>query len=154
MKLAYYRVWIVVIITLSCTFTGCFVRRVAPVKYIPGVGQKPDYSMEGILKRALHDKNPSVRKDAVRLLGTMINTPEEQRRSAAALGRALSDSEEDIRFEVVKALGNIDPTISGQYLSKAMKDKSIRVRVQVIQELRESYSRQAGQLQAVGTGPQ
>ena len=55
---------------------------------------------------------------------------------------------------MVKALGNIDPTISGQYLSRAMKDKSIRVRVQVIQELRESYRRQSGQLQAVGTDGQ
>ena len=74
MKLANFRIWIVVVLALSFSLTGCFVRRVAPVKFIPTVGQKPDYSMEGILKRALHDKNPSVRKDAVRLLGTMINT--------------------------------------------------------------------------------
>ncbi len=82
----------------------------------------------------------------------MINSPEEQRRSAAALGRALSDREEDIRYEAVRALGNIDPTLSGPYLSKAMKDESVRVRVQVIQELRDAYRRQSGQLQAVGTG--
>ena len=104
-------------------------RRVPPVKFIPALGQKPDYSMEGILERALHDKNPAVRKDAVRLLGTMINTPEEQRRSAGALGRALDDREEGIRFEAVRALGNIDPTLSGPYLAKAMKDESVRIRV-------------------------
>jgi len=153
MKLADYRIWtLALVVVVSFALTGCFVRRVPPVKFIPAVGQKPDYSMEGILQGALQDRNPSVRKDAVRLLGTMINTPDEQRRSAAALGRALDDSEEDIRFEVVKALGNIDPAISGRYLSKAMKDKSIRVRVQVIQELQEAYRRQSGQLQALGTG--
>jgi HEAT repeat protein len=81
----------------------------------------------------------------------MINTPEEQRRSAAALGRALDDREEDIRFEVVRALGYIDPALSGRYLSKAMRDESVRVRVQVIQELREAYGRQSGQLQAAGS---
>ncbi len=131
-------------------FSGCAVRKLPPIKYVPAVGYKPDYSMEGILHRALGDKNPAVRKDAVRLLGTMINTPEEQRRSAGALGRALNDPEEPIRLEAVRALGNIDPTISGPYLSKALDDKSVRVRVQVVQELREAYRRQSGQLQTLG----
>ena len=153
MNLADFRILkVLLVLVMSLGITGCAVRRVPPVKFVPVLGQKPDYSMEGILKRALHDKNTSVRKDAVRLLGTMINTPEEQERSAAALGRALGDREEDIRFEVVRALGNIDPVISGPYLSKAMDDKSIRVRVQVIQELREAYRRQSGQLQALGSG--
>ena len=130
--------------------TGCAVRAVPPLKYVPGLGKKPDYSMEGILHRALGDPNPAVRKDAVRLLGTLINSPAEQQRSAEALGRALSDPEEPIRLEAVRALGNIDPNISGPYLSKALNDRSVRVRVQVIQELREAYNRQAGQLQALG----
>jgi HEAT repeat protein len=132
--------------------SGCAVRRVPPLSYVPGLGEKPDYSMEGILKRALRDKNPAVRKDAVRLLGTMINSPEEQSRSAQALGKALSDREEDIRMEAVRALGNIDPNISGPFLSKALNDKSVRVRVQVVQELREAYRRQSTQLQALGQG--
>lgn len=140
-----------VLILICIGVSGCAVRRVTPVKFIPGIGEKPDYSMEGILHRALGDPNPAVRKDAVRLLGTMINSPAEQRRSAEALGRALNDEEEPIRLEAVRALGNIDPTISGPYLSKALGDKSVRVRVQVIQELREAYRRQAGQLQALGT---
>ena len=143
---------VVLMLILSVVLTGCFVRRVPPVKFIPALGQKPDYSMEGILERALLDKNPAVRKDAVRLLGTMIKTPEEQRRSAAALGRALKDREEGIRYEAVRALGNIDPTLSGPYLSRAMGDESVRVRVQVIQELRDAYQRQSGQLQALGSG--
>lgn len=140
----------VVLLFVVGGLTGCAVRSVPPIKYIPALGKKPDYSMEGILHKALGDQNPAVRKDAVRLLGTLINSPEEQRRSAGALGRALDDPEEPIRLEAVRALGNIDPNISGPYLSKALKDRSVRVRVQVIQELRDAYARQAGQLQALG----
>ncbi|MDA0745895.1 MAG: HEAT repeat domain-containing protein [bacterium] len=136
---------------LIATF-GCAVRRVPPLRYVPVLGSKPDTSMEGILKRALDDKNPMVRRDAVRLLGTMISTPEEQRRSAAALNRALGDKEEDIRLEAVKALGKIAPEISGPYLSRAMSDKSVRVRIQVVQVLRDAYQRQAGQVETVSGG--
>ena len=132
--------------------SGCAIRRAPPIRYIPGLGAKPDYSMEAILRKALGDKNPIVRRDAVRLLGTMTTTPEEQVRSAEALSKALGDKEEDIRLEAVKALGNISPDISGPYLMKALKDESVRVRVQVVQVLREAYQRQAGQLQAVSGG--
>jgi HEAT repeat protein len=132
---------------------GCAVRQSAPLKFIPGVGEQPDYSMESILQVALKDKNPAVRKDAVRLLGTMINTPEEQRRSAVALGQALKDKDEGIRLEAVRALGNIDPKFSGMFLAKALKDESVRVRVQVVQELRDAYRRQSEQIQAVGQPP-
>jgi len=140
----------VLIILVAFGTVGCAVRSVPPIKYVPGLGQKPDYSMEGILQKALGDPNPAVRKDAVRLLGTMINSPAEQQRSAEALGRALNDPEEPIRLEAVRALGNIDPNISGPFLSKALNDRSVRVRVQVVQELRDAYRRQAGQLQALG----
>ena len=143
---------IVLLMVVMVWNAGCAVRRVPPIRYIPGVGETPDYSMEAILQRALKDKNPVVRKDAVRLLGTMVNTPEEQRRSAAALGQALRDRDESIRMEAVRALGNINPDISGPYLARALKDESVRVRVQVIQELRNAYRRQAGQVQAVGQG--
>ena len=133
--------------------SGCAVRRLPPVKFVPLLGQKPDGSMEGILKQALNDKNKLVRQDAVRLLGTMIATPEEQKRSAAALGSALEDREDHIRMEAVRALGNIPVEISGPYLRRAMTDESIRVRIQVVQMLREAYQRKSGQLQSVAGGP-
>lgn len=144
---------ILILVFCFCGLSGCAVRSLPPIKFVPGLGHKADYSMEGILQRALGDKNPAVRKDAVRLLGTMVNTPAEQQRSAEALGKALSDKEESIRLEAVRALGNIDASISGRYLSKALSDKSVRVRVQVVQELREAYRRQSGQLQALGANP-
>ena len=132
---------------------GCAVRRVPPIRYVPLLGGKADASMEGILSKALEDKNPVVRRDAVKLLGTMVATPEEQRRTAEALGKALRDKEEDIRLEAVRALGNIASDISGPYLMRAMKDESVRVRVQVVQVLREAYQRQASRVQmAEGEG--
>lgn len=147
-------VWYVIVLLMVVMVwnTGCAVRRMPPVRYLPVVGEKPDYSMEAILQRALKDKNPAVRKDAVRLLGTMVNTPEEQRRTAAALGQALRDRDESLRLEAVRALGNINPDISGPYLARALKDESVRVRIQVVQELRNAYQRQSGQVQAVGQG--
>ncbi len=105
--------------------------------------------MEAILERALTDKNPVVRLDAVRLLGTMHATPEEQRRSASALGRALKDKDENTRLEVVKALANFSPDIAGPYLMQAMKDESIRIRLQVVMVLRRSYEKANAQVQAV-----
>ena len=54
---------VVLLLIVSVVLTGCFVRLVPPVKFIPALGQKPDNSMESILERA--------RKDAVRLLGTL-----------------------------------------------------------------------------------
>ena len=143
---------VVLVMAVGMLVSGCAIRRAPPVRYIPLVGAKPDYSMEAILRKALGDKNPIVRRDAVRLLGTMTSTPEEQMRSAEALSKALGDKEEDIRLEAVKALGNISPDISGPYLMRALKDESVRVRVQVVQVLREAYQRQAGQLQAVSGG--
>ncbi|MDP6777587.1 MAG: HEAT repeat domain-containing protein [Candidatus Latescibacteria bacterium] len=131
---------------------GCAVRRLPPIKYVPFLGKKPDSSIEAILGEALKDRNPIVRRDAVRLLGTMTATPKEQRKSAESLGRALQDREEDIRLEAVKALGNFPPEMSGPYLRKALKDESVRVRIQIVQVLKDSYQRQSSQLQAVATG--
>ncbi|HAA76560.1 TPA: hypothetical protein DCE37_15710 [Candidatus Latescibacteria bacterium] len=137
------------VLALLFVVEGCAVRRVPPVRYVPLVGNRGDSSMEAILERALTDKNPVVRLDAVRLLGTMHATPEEQRRSASALGRALKDKDENTRLEVVRALANFSPDIAGPYLMQAMKDESIRIRLQVVMVLRRSYEKANAQVQAV-----
>jgi hypothetical protein len=143
---------VLVSVCLVVCVSGCAIRRVPPIRYIPLLGSRVDTSVEGILREALKDKNLLVRRDAVRLLGSMAATPEEQRRSAEALEKALNDKEEDIRLEAVKALGKMAPEISGPYLRKAVKDKSVRVRIQVIQALRELHQRQSSQVQSVTGG--
>ncbi len=104
--------------------------------------------MEAVLERALEDKNPIVRLDAVRLLGTMTD-PDVQKRAASALGRALKDPDENTRFEAVKALSNFSADIAGPYLMKAMGDDSVRIRIQVVQVLRQLYQSQANPLQGI-----
>ncbi len=129
--------------------SACAVRRVPPIRYIPGLGSSGGHSMDAILARALKDKNPVVRLDAVRLLGTMNATPAEQRKSAAALGRALDDKDENLRLEAVRVLANFRSDIAGPYLMKAMHDESIRIRLQVVIVLRRSYETTSDQTQAV-----
>jgi HEAT repeat protein len=131
--------------------SACAVRRVPPVRYVPLLGSSGDSSMEAILGRALKDKNPVVRLDAVRLLGQMNATPAEQRRSVVALGTALRDKDESIRIEAVRVLANFSPDIAGPYLMTAMKDESIRIRLQVVMVLRRSYETVSAQTQAVNT---
>ena len=105
--------------------------------------------MDAILARALYDKNPVVRLDAVRLLGQMNATPDEQRKSAAVLGKALDDKDENLRLEAVRSLSNFQSDIAGPYLMKAMQDESIRIRLQVVVVLRRAYESASVQTQAV-----
>ena len=103
---------------------------------IPFIGKKKQdegVHSEEVLKQALQDKNPMVRKDAVHVLGEMIDTPEHQMRSARVLAIALKDRDEEIRLEAVKTLGNIDPVYSNRYLKEALSDRSIKVRMLVVQ---------------------
>ena len=119
-----------VMIIFSPVFTGC--------GFLPFVGGgEESTSTEEVLKKALQDRNPVVRKDAVRLLGGMVDTPENQMWSARVLAIALKDKNEDIRMEAVKTLGNIDPKYSNRHLKEALNDRSVKVRVLVVQVMKE-----------------
>ena len=123
-------VW-VLLLALLPALSGC--------GKIPFIGKKGSKGMDAdeVLMQALQDKNPMVRRDAVRLLGEMIDTPENQMKSARALGIALKDKDEEIRLEAVKTLGNIDALYSNRYLKEALNDRSIKVRVLVIQVMKQ-----------------
>jgi len=118
-------------LVLSLAFSGC--------GKIPFIGKKGPEGTDAdeVLKQALQDKNPMVRRDAVRLLGEMIDTPENQMKSARALGIALKDKDEEIRLEAVKTLGAIDPAHSNRYMKEALNDRSIKVRMLVIQVMKQ-----------------
>lgn len=109
--------------------------------------------MEAILERALKDDDPFVRRDAVRLLGTMTHSPEAQRRSAAALGQALKDPDDATRLEAVASLANFEADIAGPCLMKALNDKNVQVRIQVIGVLRKLYEDQITQVEGVAPTP-
>jgi HEAT repeat protein len=119
-------------LVLSLTFAGC-----SKIPFIGKKGGQEGVASDEVLVQALQDKNPIVRRDAVRLLGEMIDTPENQAKSARALSVALKDRDEEIRLEAVKTLGNIDPVYSNRYLKEALNDRSIKVRVLVIQVMKQ-----------------
>ncbi|MBI2950660.1 HEAT repeat domain-containing protein [bacterium] len=119
-------------LVLSLAFAGC-----SKIPFIGKKGGQEGVASDEVLVQALQDKNPVVRRDAVRLLGEMIDTPENQAKSARALAVALKDRDEEIRLEAVKTLGNIDPIYSNRYLKEALSDRSIKVRVLVIQVMKQ-----------------
>ncbi len=119
-------------LVLSLAFAGC-----GKIPFIGKKGGQEGMATDEVLVQALQDKNPVVRRDAVRLLGEMIDTPENQVKSARALAVALKDRDEEIRLEAVKTLGAIDPIYSNRYLKEALNDRSIKVRVLVIQVMKQ-----------------
>ena len=121
--------WLAVMIFLAAV-PGC--------GKLPFIGKKKGgVSTEEVLKQALQDRNPVVRMDAVRLLGETADTPENQAWSARVLAVALRDRDEEIRLEAVRNLGNIDAAYSNRYLKEALNDRSIKVRMLVVQVLKE-----------------
>lgn len=128
---------------------GCFVRRIPPIRYIPFLGSKGDNSMEAILREALDDKDARVRRDAVKVLGSMTRTADEQKRAAKSLGDALGDKDAMLRLEAVISLGNFTADIAGPYLKKALNDDNVMVRMEVVRVLRSIYESSATQVQAV-----
>ena len=53
----------------------------------------------------------------------------------------------------MRALANYAPDIAGAYLMKAMHDESIRIRLQVVMVLRQSYESVSSQTNAVAGTP-
>jgi vesicle coat complex subunit len=140
---------ILVVLVIALLTQSCFVRRIPPIRYIPHLGSKGDVSMEGILRDALHDKDSRVRRDAVKVLGSMTRTPNEQKRAAKSLGEALRDEDPMLRLEAVIALGNFTAKISGPHLKKALKDENVMVRMEVVRVLRAIYESSSTQVQQV-----
>jgi HEAT repeat protein len=137
----------------ACLLLAALLTGAAGCGKIPFLGKKDKgegVHTEEVLKRALQDKNPMVRKDAVHVLGEMIDTPENQMRSARVLAIALKDRDEEIRLEAVKTLGAIAPAYSNRYLKDALNDRSIKVRmlvVQIIAQMNEKRIADAKQME-------
>jgi len=141
------------VFVLSLVAQGCVIRRIPPIRYIPFLGSKPDYSMEAILRDALNDKDSRVRRDAVKVLGTMTRSPEEQRRAARSLGEALGDKDAMLRLEAVISLANFPADVAGPYLKRALGDDNVMVRMEVVRVLRKIYESSASQIQQVQGQP-
>ena len=140
---------ILTVLTIALLTQSCAIRRIPPLRYIPFLGSKPDNSMEAILREALDDKDSRVRRDAVKVLGSMTRTADEQKRAAKSLGDALRDKDPMLRLEAVIALRNFTADVAGPYLKKALGDDNVMVRMEVVRVLRNIYESSTAQVQQI-----
>jgi hypothetical protein len=123
-------------------FTGCSLRQLPPVKYVPKLGQNRSVSTVEVLSRALEDEDILVRAQAVQLLGAIYReSPEQERKHITKiLGKASQDSDPGIRLQSIEILGVIEPRYSNRYLQKALKDTNPLVREHVMQVLANRHN--------------
>ncbi|MBT3343250.1 MAG: HEAT repeat domain-containing protein [Gemmatimonadetes bacterium] len=125
---------------LLVTFlSGCGLRTVIPVRYVPILGAKPKTSTTQVLVRALRDGDVTLRAEAVELLGLLATGPDKGTRQGVAivLGSALKDSDPGLRLQVVEVLGQMDSELANKYLITALRDPNPFVRGKVLQVLEQ-----------------
>ena len=136
--------------------SGCGLRTLPPVRYIPLVGTEKKVTTTLVLVRALKDRDVAVRAEAVELLGVLGQSPDEKTRKAVArvLGRALQDRDPGLRLQAVEKLGEMDAAIANKYLISALRDPNTFVRTKVLSVVgeRERMALQALQAQQQSAG--
>ena len=81
------------------------------------------------LTNALHDANPSVRRNAAWAIGELTNMQEKERATAVApLVRLLDDPDEWVRMAAAQALGEIRDERAGEGLIALLSDDKWRPR--------------------------
>lgn len=119
------------------TVTGCGLRTIPPIRYLPILGKEPEVKTTDVLVRALRDRDVSVRAEAVELLGLLATAPNDgtRREVSAILGRTLGDRDPGLRLQVVEELGRMDPKFANKHLNRALRDPNPFVREKVLQVL-------------------
>jgi HEAT repeat protein len=79
-----------------------------------------------VLVRALHDRDVSVRAEAVELPGLLATSPNDgtRKKVAAVLGWALEDGDPGLRLQAMEELGRIEAKYAHKYLNLALKDRT------------------------------
>jgi HEAT repeat protein len=124
-------------VLLALATAGCGLRTIPPIRYVPIFGKEREVTTTEVLVRALHDKDVSVRAEAVELLGLLATSPNDGLRKevAAVLGWALTDSDPGLRLQAVEELGRMDQKFANRYLNRALKDPNPFVRGMVLRVL-------------------
>ncbi len=119
--------------------SGCGLRTVPPIRYLPILGAEPKVSTTHVLVRALRDGDVNLRAEAVDLLGLLATGPDKGTRQdvAIVLGSALKDSDPGLRLQVVEVLGKMDSELANKYLIAALRDPNPFVRGKVMQVLEQ-----------------
>ena len=139
-----HRPWCILVVLLLVT-TGCGMRSIRPIRYVPLLGKEPTTTTTDVLVRALRDQDVTVRAQAVELLGLLAQTLDNstKRRVAAVLGMALLDRDPGLRLQVVECLGAMEATYTNKYLIGALKDPNPFVRAKVLVVIGDRERREA-----------
>ena len=135
------RRWLVLVLgsALLLGASGCGLRTIPPIRYVPIIGKEKDITTTQVLSKALKDRDLGVRAQAVKLLGILSQSSDNKIKKAAAkiLGVAARDSDPGIRLQAIESLGKMEEKYGNKYLLAALKDPNPFVRERVLQVLNE-----------------
>ena len=135
-----------VFVLLVVLISGCGLRTIPPIRYVPIIGKEKTITTTHVLARALKDRDLVVRAQAVQLLGVLSLSPDNKIKKAAArvLGMAAKDADPGIRLQAIEHLGKMEEKYGNKYLIAALKDSNPFVRERVLQVLNERQNQQVG----------
>ena len=135
------RRWLVLVLSSALLLgaSGCGLRTIPPIRYVPIIGKEKDITTTQVLSKALKDRDLGVRAQAVKLLGILSQSSDNKIKKAAAkiLGVAARDSDPGIRLQAIESLGKMEEKYGNKYLLAALKDPNPFVRERVLQVLNE-----------------
>ena len=135
------RRWLVLVLVSALLLgaSGCGLRTIPPISYVPIIGKEKDITTTQVLSKALKDRDLGVRAQAVKLLGILSQSSDNKIKKAAAkiLGVAARDSDPGIRLQAIESLGRMEEKYGNKYLLAALKDPNPFVRERVLQVLNE-----------------
>ena len=135
------RRWLVLVLgsALLLGASGCGLRTIPPIRYVPIIGKEKDITTTQVLSKALKDRDLDARAQAVKLLGILSQSSDKKIKKAAAkiLGIAARDSDPGIRLQAIESLGKMEEKYGNKYLLAALKDPNPFVRERVLQVLNE-----------------
>ena len=135
------RRWLVLVLgsALLLGASGCGLRTIPPIRYVPIIGKEKDITATHVVSNALKDRDLGVRAQAVKLLGILSQNSDKKIKKAAAkiLGIAARDSDPGIRLQAIESLGKMEEKYGNKYLLAALKDPNPFVRERVLQVLNE-----------------
>ena len=130
------RAWLTVPVLgiLVWTNTGCALRSVPPVRFLPILGKEKSVETTDLLMRALKDRDRAVRAEAVDLLGILGQTGDKntKKKVAVVLGMAMMDRDPGLRLQAIQKLGAMEARYANKYLLRALKDPHPLVRTEVL----------------------
>ena len=138
---ALMRGWLVITLGSAMLLgaSGCGLRTVPPIRFVPMIGKEKDIATTHLLSKALNDRDVGVRAQAVKLLGILSQSSDKKTKKAAAkiLGVAAKDSDPGIRLQAIENLGKMEEKYGNKYLLSSLKDPNPFVRERVLQVLNE-----------------